>query len=84
MTTTNNVVVDLTSSDPNAQISDSKIDYSRSDETFVGIRFIMECSKKLEIEAITIATACTLFHNFFKRARKKDYDQYVRVNLTVI
>ena len=55
------------------------IHYARSDERYVGARFIMECGRKLNVEAITTATAIHLFHNFFQGISQIDYDQYVSV-----
>ncbi|RZF38991.1 hypothetical protein LSTR_LSTR003734 [Laodelphax striatellus] len=47
------------------------------DSTFFGVQFIFECGTKLNSHPLTIATAATLFHKFFKEAEKASYDQYL-------
>ena len=42
-----------------------QIDYQKSDKHFVVAHFVLECGKKLEAKCLTIATAATLFHQFF-------------------
>ena len=75
-----NIRTDLVNSRRSGKESESKvvIRYSKSDETYVGIRFIQECCSKLKVECLTSATASCLFHAFFREAAdKRRYDQYL-------
>ncbi|XP_022184907.1 cyclin-Q [Nilaparvata lugens] len=51
--------------------------YKEVDSSFYGVQFIFECGTKLNSHPLTIATAATLFHKFFKEADKSSYDQYL-------
>jgi hypothetical protein len=62
---------------------ESKISYLRykdSKERFVGVRFVIECAKKLNVDAVVSSTAACLFHQFYANVCKEaehEYDQYV-------
>ncbi|CAH0773282.1 unnamed protein product [Bemisia tabaci] len=53
------------------------IDYTQHNSTFYGARYIFECGYKLNMQPLTIATAATIFHRFFKKAELSSYDVYL-------
>ena len=47
---------------------------------FVGVRFLLECGKKLDVDATVAATAASIFHRFFAKVGREtaaEYDQFV-------
>ncbi|KAK6617208.1 hypothetical protein RUM43_005188 [Polyplax serrata] len=53
------------------------INYQEKSDNYIGARFIFECGIKLEAQPLTIATALTLYHKFFKEADSTGYDRYL-------
>ena len=54
-----------------------EIDYGKSNEPLVVCRFITECMNKLNANALTGATALTLFHKYNKTKPDTSYDPYL-------
>jgi len=53
------------------------LNYKLSQNHFTAARYIFECGTKLEANALTISTACSIYHRFFKETDSKDYDVYL-------
>ncbi|XP_075215140.1 cyclin Q [Lycorma delicatula] len=53
------------------------INYQEGNSTFIVVRFIFECGAKLNAHPLTIATAATIYHRFFKEADPSSYDSYL-------
>ena len=49
----------------------------QSDKPCVVTHYIFECGKKLDANCLTICTAASLFHKFFKATSISDYDPYL-------
>lgn len=48
------------------QIKSRRIDYKLEEDYFYGARFIFECGYKLKGHPLTLATAATIYHKFFR------------------
>ncbi|BES97471.1 Cyclin, N-terminal domain [Nesidiocoris tenuis] len=54
-----------------------RVDYKNYNTPFWGARFVYECGYKLKAHPITIATAASLFHQFFREFDPNIYDRYL-------
>ncbi|KAF6204208.1 hypothetical protein GE061_002548 [Apolygus lucorum] len=54
-----------------------RVDYKNYNNSFLGARYIFECGYKLRAHPITIATASSLYHQFFRDFDSSTYDRYL-------
>ncbi|KAK3885304.1 hypothetical protein Pcinc_010469 [Petrolisthes cinctipes] len=62
---------------PVAKANNPPVDYTKNYNHFSGARYVIECGIKLKASVLTIATAATYYHKFFKVATLEDYDPYL-------
>lgn len=58
------------------KLKSRRIDYKSFDNLFYASRYLFECGYKLKANPISIATAATIFHRFFKEF-DTGYDKYL-------
>nr|ACO15758.1 Cyclin-related protein FAM58A [Caligus clemensi] len=58
--------------------SNPHLDYSKSRHSYVVAHFILECSRKLELDVLSTGTAAMLFHSFQRKSFNSEaYDPYL-------
>lgn len=62
---------------PLAKENNPPVDYTKNYNHFSGSRYIIECGIKLKASVLTVATAATYYHKFFKAATLEEYDPYL-------
>ncbi|CAH1399382.1 unnamed protein product [Nezara viridula] len=59
------------------QLKSRRIDYKLEEDYFYGARFIFECGYKLKGNPLTLATAATIYHRFYREVDFSHYDKYL-------
>lgn len=78
MTTQNRTLSVISPTEEGFSHGELNIDYAQAKPSaFLTIRFILECCKKLECDALATATAAQLFHHFMSNVDITDYDPYL-------
>ncbi|GAB0094633.1 cyclin-related protein FAM58A [Sergentomyia squamirostris] len=71
------VVIDLHARESSKGAKNGVTDYRKSKEPGISVRFLFECSIKLNQKPLTSAMAAVVFHRFFKETDKANYDEFL-------